>query len=635
MLICWILLLWMQSRSIFAQNTEIGLSTNELQLLASENEPTCFARTDSDFTCFWESVAGHSYKFFYRIDRDQHECNLTQQTTDNGTILHVCFFNPAHVYRFIPIELSVLDVHANETVLQREVYVDEKLLPYPMKNISIDRVAEPGQLQVRHKTNRGGQQLEIKYFSQTQPLRTETVKSSSSGPYTMKDLAPGEVCSVQMRVKSRKSFWSDWSKPTLVMIPQKAEATDLLCYTSDLWSINCQWNKRFEVKEGSQNHNFAILYRTKMGTDWGDWKNCTRGNGTQGCSFDGEQYRDNQVIIRDGSGPLDQIFYTEAFKMNNSIKTGPPMALRGEADGARLHLHWDAPSEVFAQHLIYEIRYRSRDQAAWKHFTWQSPEASLHLNEQTGSQYLVQIKAKPNGVLYDGYWSDWSDVLTADLPSNNGLLFFACIPLVILLLTAVITSVLTRYFRKIKQYLWPPVPKLDKILESFLTEGPQWDPTFNIKQCDDTPASVVEIVSDNHASTESIPAPSTPEMGLYSRLSQKEDAGGEGGYLEAGRDYVTLTTKVMIPCLSGNEYVYGDAPVGSAEMQCHCMTNQTRSSSLTELTSTSLLNQSYLLQLKDDQVPLGCDSGHGDRYTNLNESVTGTAQSLHISSTDM
>lgn len=161
------------------------------------------------------------------------------------------------------------------------------------------------------------------------------------------------------------------------------------------------------------------------------------------------------------------------------------------------------------------------------------------------------------------------------------------------------------------------------------------DPTFNIKQCDDTPASVVEIVSDNHASTESIPAPSTPEMGLYSRLSQKDDAGGEGGYLEAGRDYVTLTTKVMIPCLSGNEYVYGDAPVGLAEMQCHCMTNQTRSSSLTELTSTSLLNQSYLLQLKDDQVPLGCDSGHGARYTNLNESVTGTAQSLHISTTDM
>lgn len=46
------------------------------------------------------------------------------------------------------------------------------------------------------------------------------------------------------------------------------EATDLLCYTSDLWSINCVWNKRFEVKEGSQNHNFAILYRTKMGWDY-------------------------------------------------------------------------------------------------------------------------------------------------------------------------------------------------------------------------------------------------------------------------------------------------------------------------------------------------------------------------------
>ena len=48
------------------------------------------------------------------------------------------------------------------------------------------------------------------------------------------------------------------------------------------------------------------------------------------------------------------------------------------------------------------------------------PKTSTYLNEQAGSQYFIQIKAKPDGLFYKGYWSDWSNTLTVDLPSNNG-----------------------------------------------------------------------------------------------------------------------------------------------------------------------------------------------------------------------
>lgn len=49
-----------------------------------------------------------------------------------------------------------------------------------------------------------------------------------------------------------------------------------------------------------------------------------------------------------------------------SVKTEPPRALRGEAEGERLHLQWEAPSDILARHLIYEIRYRSKKERAWK-----------------------------------------------------------------------------------------------------------------------------------------------------------------------------------------------------------------------------------------------------------------------------
>lgn len=48
------------------------------------------------------------------------------------------------------------------------------------------------------------------------------------------------------------------------------------------------------------------------------------------------------------------------------------------------------------------------------------PETGTCLEVPTGSQYSVKFRAKPNGYIYSGYWSDWSDVLTGDTPADVG-----------------------------------------------------------------------------------------------------------------------------------------------------------------------------------------------------------------------
>ncbi|XP_031430950.1 thrombopoietin receptor isoform X2 [Clupea harengus] len=634
MLTCWMFFAWLQTCCIFTKGVDIGssvqVSEKELQLLASENDPKCFMRTHYDFTCFWEELnrTGQSYHFIYDPGNGdgKTQCALTQRTTANGTILQICSFPQSHVLLFLPIDIWVVDVVTNVTVFQRNVYPYENQLPCPPKTISIQRTEEPGQLQVRWEAGMSDH-VEIRYSSQTQPERKKVMKSSYTDNFVLTSLAPGEVCSVQMRVKLEgEGFWSDWSEPATAMVPQKAEATELLCHTADLQRIQCQWNKQAQMNEHAYNKEVSVFYREKV-SGWGDWKMCAKDHiSALSCSFDGEQSGAIQVNLQVGSGPLDRTFYTEALTMQNRIKTEPPRALRGEPQGERLLLQWDAPAEIFAQDLIYEIRCRSKDEKAWKHFTWQSPKTSTYLNEQAGSQYFIQIKAKPDGPFYKGYWSDWSNTLTVDLPSNNGLLFIVCIPLAILLVLAVAASVFSQYFSKVKQYLWPPVPKLDKMLESFRTEGPQW--TFNIKQCDDTPASVVEILSEIPAGSDGIQGTSActsaPEGGFYSWVTQKEDGPAVDGCLEAGRDYVTLNTEV-IPCLRGNEYVYGDIPVSCScalEMQCHCTDTETHTSTVPGLAATSILNHSYQL------LPQRADNWKSEnitaRYSNL-DSAPGTA----------
>lgn len=48
------------------------------------------------------------------------------------------------------------------------------------------------------------------------------------------------------------------------------------------------------------------------------------------------------------------------------------------------------------------------------------PEPGTCLEVPTGSKYSVKVRAKPNGSIYSGHWSDWSDVLTGDTPIDRG-----------------------------------------------------------------------------------------------------------------------------------------------------------------------------------------------------------------------
>lgn len=48
------------------------------------------------------------------------------------------------------------------------------------------------------------------------------------------------------------------------------------------------------------------------------------------------------------------------------------------------------------------------------------PKTDTCVEVPAGSQYRVRVRAKPVGHIYSGYWSDWSDVLKGETPSDAG-----------------------------------------------------------------------------------------------------------------------------------------------------------------------------------------------------------------------
>lgn len=119
------------------------------------------------------------------------------------------------------------------------------------------------------------------------------------------------------------------------------------------------------------------------------------------------------------------------------------------------------------------------------------------------------------------------------------------------------------------------------------------EPTFNIKQCDnDTATSVLEILPERETSVKSCKKStcfSLPDRGFLADVKNKENFRED---LEMAQD--VILNNDMIPCFTGNDYVYGDAVLSHlANEKLHCCPS-TCSTTFPEC-STNILNHSYLL----------------------------------------
>ncbi|KAJ8376270.1 hypothetical protein SKAU_G00068500 [Synaphobranchus kaupii] len=636
-LIWWKIYIWTQAQICFGlglgsvSGAINQLSKKDIALLAADEDPKCFTRTEYDLTCFWEESNNKSYKFFYSIDDEEKLCSLTQQKMDNTTIVHVCSFPASDVYLYILIHIRVVETSTNITIYRRNISVEDQVLFDPPTNVSLHVTEEAKQLQVTWCMPakwRDKVQYELKYSSYSLDQKTEQVMTTKSLVHRLNYLVPGEVCSVQMRVMpygySMTGHWSDWSHTTMAMVPQSAGDIDLLCHSSDLRNIQCQWNEQ----TSGENSNYKVFYKLCPS---GHWQECTHRETATQCVFPGEEF--SAICVKIGShGPHSRIFYSEPFRMNDSVKTDPPQKLRVETEGGRLCLQWDPPLQNLSRFLMYEIRYRPQGESLWKLVMLQSSETSTCLDLQAGSQYAMQIRAKPDGSMYSGFWSDWSSTLTdtVTVPSNIATLLVAFIPFMVCFIPVLLIATFSKHFRKIKHHLWPPVPNLDKVLQVFLTDINQncQNPSFNIKQCyDDTITSVVEIVSEKEALlcgkiqrepvTHSLSQPESEE---------RETAAEHVDILEASQDYATLNVESLTPCLWGNEYVYDQRKTLSTgeevlQMRCHCSCAMTSSFP----SSTDIFNQSYLLLSGKPKVPpLKKTTGVINQYTNLESTAQQT-----------
>lgn len=597
------------------------LSKEDVLLLKEEPNPKCFTRTLEDFTCFIETEDNGIYDFLYTIKgRPKKSCKMSVQRTEEGTFLHICSFPDLDVVYFVKIHLEVLE-HATKTRLyNRTVCIEHHFLLDPPFNVTLHPTGQVGQLQVSWHTKvskcLGENKYRIQYSSRVLEETAEEVKEGAM----LDSLVAGEEVKVQVSVKcasySDKGHWSSWSHPVRAMAPQSADDISLICYTSDLHYVTCQWNgSRYGAEK-----KYQLFYKIGLSKplDGREWTKCVAdGNFTELCSFSGDKSRKVRVKLNSTSAPTSRTFYTEDFTLNNSVKTSPPERLRGVLNKDKLCLKWQAPLPSLSTHLRYEVNYRIKGDGEWMKTKDRDTHACIEV--PAGSQYSVKVRAKPTGSIYSGHWSDWSDSLTGEIPSDTGLLLMLCIPASMLVIAVILTSLVSSHLGKLKQYFWPPVPNLEKVLQGYLMEinRQKWDPPVTAKQCpEETTSSVVEILSEDEVSGLEKPTQESTEL-----LSPEQVDGSPRA--EAFPDYVTLNKESAILCPQRNSYVCdhvkvkGDLEVEDELLRCSYTEGLV---SVTSCSSSDLLNYSYL-PLAEPADGFGCKvaavRAPGNLYTNF------------------
>ncbi|XP_041133457.1 thrombopoietin receptor isoform X2 [Polyodon spathula] len=327
---------------------------------------------------------------------------------------------------------------------------------------------------------------------------------------------------VQAHIKVTESGTNNTVHERVLNVENQDEI-HLNCFTPDLQSVICNWNSE-EMEKDTQ---YTLYYQSRNG----DWEVCDHSDITNTCTFQGWNSSDIIVTVNASSRHQNHTFYKEPISMNHMVLTAPPKHLAGEVNDGKLSLQWEPAVAELAEHMVYQVRYSLDNHSGWKHITLESPEPRALLDVQAGSQYHIQIKTKPNGDTYRGSWSKWSHTFTVAVPLQLGLLLIGFVPLVLILTAVVIMATFSKFFSKIKQHLWPPVPDLDRVLENFLTEiNKGWQPMqpFNEKLCEeDVLPTVVEIVSEEETSNstksqgDDVDSPS-PALGR-DRLSLSEE----------------------------------------------------------------------------------------------------------------
>ncbi|XP_075037814.1 thrombopoietin receptor [Mixophyes fleayi] len=484
--------------------------TEEDLLLLSEDRgvPHCFSRNLKTITCYCEAeelptgdTVGESkvtFGFYYFYENEpEEECDVTVQ---NGSrTLYVCEHDDVRLFN--DLHVLVKDRSKNLTLSKRRFEVGLIAIIQSPSDIKVLWEENSEQFHVTWEPPEYDMpfllQYEVQYWSEN--LMEKQQKIVTDQELQLPQLTPGLHYHLRVRTSWMDDgplVWGPWSEAVTFDSPQSADCIGLTCYTSDLSQVCCKWGKKTDVQSFYQ-----AFYRYSTGV----WQPCEDPIHSPDCNC--------VFLARDGSTMSLKLnvtsvygnwslYYAKPFWVNHIVLPSAPELNVQQLPGNQLALNWSSSLPGLGEHLMYQIRFSEDSEKSWT--TLQVPAGIHHklLTVIPGTSYILQIRASPGAEKIQGFWSEWSPRVTVKYPSSIGWITPVVILCVVLVLAAglCVCCIFPSFYRKLKDKLWPPLPNLHRVLDSYLTEiRKQYQPSSTLyeKPLEEAPQpSCLEILCE-------------------------------------------------------------------------------------------------------------------------------------------
>ncbi|XP_041099432.1 erythropoietin receptor [Polyodon spathula] len=322
------------------------------------------------------------------------------------------------------------------------------------------------------------------------------------------------------------------------------ERKDPKCFTESLKDLTCFWdetlppeglpNRTFDYRYESEDSGVCNLTVQKLASNQSRFL-CEFPEAILFAQLD-VTVRVNDLILHHRSLSADQVLLLDP-PMNLSVRqTGKP---------GQLHMKWLPPSlKYMDDSIIYEVGFSVAGSELRKTEVIKGGRTDCVLMKlKPLTRYVVSVRAKPDGITYNGYWSAWSEPVTAETPTDLDPLILALSLILLLIMTVLFVTVFLSHRRFLLKKMWPRIPSPEGTFGGLFTVHrgnfqewlghnnvyPWWSPSFFYFE---ERVVSLEVLSEFKPS---VLPPLPPKAGLQFCLEEGgEEEGGEGGEEEGG-----------------------------------------------------------------------------------------------------
>uniref|UniRef100_UPI00358F3F0F thrombopoietin receptor-like n=1 Tax=Myxine glutinosa TaxID=7769 RepID=UPI00358F3F0F len=268
--------------------------------------------------------------------------------------------------------------------------------------------------------------------------------------------------------------WGPWSPVAQAMPALVTGHLSMRCFTRDLQQVTCEWTG--SNRDLLSNTTFILSHWSRsMNGTCDDVENLSSEDLVMyRCKFGSPAAEKTSVTLRAENWRGWYSVAHRPFFLHQVVEPAAPINVIAAPGPNNLELivTWSAPILALQYLLRYEIRYSEYGNDIWKLIQAKENSSSLQLQDMVANKtYRVQIRAAPGTPELRGSWGPWSTTAVAKpSPMHNRsrlMHLMAFVPIITIFVGVLLAN---RNISRIKNWLWPSIPSLNKSFNGLYTE---------------------------------------------------------------------------------------------------------------------------------------------------------------------